>query len=283
MVKILLLILALALPLELGAQTVIIAKHAGAPPGSSYDWASAYKAHYKFESGALTTDTHAVETLTNVGTVVASTTVFKEGAASADFTGSSSQHFYRVDGDLASGFPGKNTGGTQNFLVAGWIRPDGSTMNSVFLSKYYAETNGRSYRIDTVYGTTMNFKILWRSNDDTTTSTKTLTTTDSWPDMAAGWYHFCMWHDSDLNLVGFRVWDDTTSTQYNYSVAHTTGINLSNTPLSIGAIRSSTGYSEGHVDAKMDNVVIYGWADGSTLTEQNIVDKCDSVRGGLTP
>lgn len=81
-------------------------------------------ARWKFESGALTTDSRSTNTLTDVNTVTADTTNFKEGAASADFEAGSTQYFYRTDANLASGFPLKSGESNTTITISTWIRPE---------------------------------------------------------------------------------------------------------------------------------------------------------------
>jgi len=66
------------------------------------------KALWRFENGALTTDSKGTNTLTNNNTVVADTVNFKEGAASANLESSSSQYFSITNANLNAGFPLKD-------------------------------------------------------------------------------------------------------------------------------------------------------------------------------
>ena len=66
------------------------------------------KALWRFESGALTTDTIGSNTLTDYNTVGEDTTNHMEGSCAADFEKSNSEHFVITDANLDSGFPLKS-------------------------------------------------------------------------------------------------------------------------------------------------------------------------------
>lgn len=67
------------------------------------------KALWKFESGALTTDSEGTNTLVaSASPPTADTTNYREGAASALFTSADSQCYSIADASLDSGFPWKN-------------------------------------------------------------------------------------------------------------------------------------------------------------------------------
>lgn len=78
---------------------------------------------YRFESGALTTDSSGNgNTLTDVNTVAEDTTNEKEGACCADFTKANSEVLYRTDANLSSNFPLKSGTSNKKFTISAWIR-----------------------------------------------------------------------------------------------------------------------------------------------------------------
>ena len=82
------------------------------------------KALWRFESGALTTDSKGTNTLTDTsgtGSVTASAT-HQEGDYSADFEESSTQEFTIADGSLDTGFPLKNGDTNKKISVCCWVR-----------------------------------------------------------------------------------------------------------------------------------------------------------------
>lgn len=77
---------------------------------------------YRFENGALTTDSKGTNTLTDNNTVGTDTVNFKQGAASADLELSNSEYFSITDTNLDAGFPLKNGDSTKNISVSAWIK-----------------------------------------------------------------------------------------------------------------------------------------------------------------
>src|SRR3989304_868968 len=101
------------------------------------------KALWRFENGALTTDSKGTNTLTNNNTVVADTVNFKEGAASADFEAGSSQSFSITDVNLNAGFPLKNGDTDKVISVCCWFRLESlpATSNRMTLCAKWDTTN----------------------------------------------------------------------------------------------------------------------------------------------
>jgi hypothetical protein len=263
------------------AQTVLVVKKKGA--AGDYTWSGVKEAEYRFETGAMTTDSGTTNTLVASGTPPGTdTTNFKQGVASASFLIASSQDYTREDAAVAAGFPGKSSTGYQNFLIMGWVRPNASA-NMTVLSKYYTGTANRSWELNIAYVTTSNFRV-YLSGDGTSTAgdnfvSFTFSTVNGGVNLVNGqWYHVGLWHDSNLDKWGLRVYDVTGTTTYNYSAAKTTGIFLSTATFSIGS-RAGTILFTGNID----QTVVYAWADGANPTEQQILDQIDAVRGGTSP
>src|SRR5574343_1702835 len=224
----------------------------GSPP--AYDFSAILRAQYDFENGAaLGEDTTANNLdLTNAGGCTQNTAVEKVGTACLEGDGSSTAYLYLADGDLPAGFPGKNSGGYQNFLITGWYRVDGTGGTLTLISKYYAETDGRSWRLDMVTGAEPDFKLLLSSDGSAATVSYTFTVADGGVQVAANtWYHIGFYHDSTLDRWGLVVWDG--STKYSHTdVTLTTGINLGVAAFAINAARSSGGTPSQQVDGNRD-------------------------------
>jgi hypothetical protein len=99
---------------------------------------------YRFESGAMTTDSSGSgNTLTDVNTVVENTTDVDEGACSADFEGSIGERFLVLNGNLSINFPGKT--GYTDLAISGRFRFEslpGSGLSETICSKW----RGDGYR-----------------------------------------------------------------------------------------------------------------------------------------
>lgn len=82
------------------------------------------KALWRFESGAMTTDSKSTNTLTASGSAPAEDTTNKaEGGCSASFAGDVLRYYERTDADLAAGFPLKTGDSTQQITICAWVRP----------------------------------------------------------------------------------------------------------------------------------------------------------------
>ena len=78
--------------------------------------------HWRFESGAFTTDSSGNgNTLTDNNTVQADAVNYMEGAQSAYFSDANGEFFSRTDANLNADFPLKSGGGT-DIIVCFWIR-----------------------------------------------------------------------------------------------------------------------------------------------------------------
>jgi hypothetical protein len=84
------------------------------------------QAYWRFESGALLVDSgpQSAPNLSQSGTVVADTTIYYEGAASANFNGSG--HLYLSDANLPTNFPLRSTDTTKKFTFSFWLYANGS-------------------------------------------------------------------------------------------------------------------------------------------------------------
>ena len=110
---------------------------------------SSCKALWRFESGALTTDSKATNTLTNNGGTE-ETTNHMEGACAVALASASSQYLNIPDANLVSGFPLKSDDTTKLATFAFWIRPTtvpGSGAYAGMLSKWDWTTRSPVFRI----------------------------------------------------------------------------------------------------------------------------------------
>lgn len=255
--------------------------------GAAFNWSTAKKAEYRMETGALETDSSGnSNTLTAYGDPSAYGTSPPQGSYSCYYDGNDAH--YIVDSSLPAGFPGKGNTGSQNFLIMGWWSPH-MNQNSTIVTKYYATNYERQFEIANAWGTANNFKVLISSLGSSADVSFTFTpATYNGVDLTVDdWYHFGFWHDTTLDKWGIRVWDG--STVYNYSAAYSSGVWIDTTDpyvlpaFAIGARRSSGGTYSTYADGRIDQVVVYSWADGSNPTEKQILDKIDAVRGGTAP
>lgn len=76
---------------------------------------------WNFESGALTTDSQSINTLTNVG-VAEETGDYKQGSGCADFEQAEADYLYRLDANLSADFPFKYGTVNRNFSITFWAK-----------------------------------------------------------------------------------------------------------------------------------------------------------------
>src|SRR3990172_20161 len=105
---------------------------------------------YRFESGALTTDSKGTNTLTSSGSPIANTSDYKEGAASVDLETSTSDFYYINDANLDPQFPLRNGDTNKKISIAGWFKPESLPATSAMrtlCSKYDGAANKRSFMV----------------------------------------------------------------------------------------------------------------------------------------
>jgi len=89
---------------------------------------------WRFESGALGTDSKNGNDLTNDG-VDEDTSDYKEGSCSGAFVRANTDIMYRSDSNLSNNFPLKSGTSNQTFSFAFWIRSDNISLSQVFCAK----------------------------------------------------------------------------------------------------------------------------------------------------
>jgi hypothetical protein len=229
---------------------------------------------YRFENGALTTDSKGTNTLTVVNAPVADTVNYREGAASVDLELDSSQCLYRADADLSADFPLKS--GTTNYTmsITTWVKPESITgVNSRICAKGDA-WNG-----------TETFNLYLAGGDDLYLSVNPAgmgTLVVDWPgvtDMSAGnWYFIAVTLTLTDNwmVATMHIWD-LTNNQSLGGQDDPTGKSsgegppqLTDDPFSIGAVESNPWAL--FFDGLIDEFTVWN----KVLTR----DEIDEIRGG---
>jgi len=95
---------------------------------------------YKFESGALTTDSQGSNTLFMTGTVDANTADYQEGAASAFFSGGSN-YFTQADLDIFA------DGDSNDFTVTCWVLPRDTAATRTIWEQYDIAGDQRGFKV----------------------------------------------------------------------------------------------------------------------------------------
>lgn len=205
---------------------------------------------WKFESGALTTDSIGTNTLTNNNTVLTSTGDYKEGSACANFEGTVSQdHFSIVDANLDAGFPLKSGDTNKKISVCGWFKADAVDGSRGLFSKFSTIPAQRSLSIQ-VSSATFWAGIGYNSGADSEALYSGGTVT------AGRWYHFGFTFDDSDKSWKFVVWDDTAGSKViDGSGTATNNINIEDGPVTIGAVKGELPTS--FFDGLIDEVVVF--------------------------
>jgi len=207
---------------------------------------------WRFESGALTTDSQRSNTLTDNNTVGTETSDYKEGSACADFELSNSEYFSITDTNLDSAFPMKSGDTNKKLSICGWFKPESLSGGAIgVFSKYDSGGDRRCFmlRIDG----TDNFIMYIGYNGGA--SSEALVTAGT---PATGhWYHVGFtFNDSDKSWQ-FVLWDDTAGSKViDASGTAANNINISTAGFFIGG-RDENGGVDYFFDGLIDEVVVF--------------------------
>ena len=226
--------------------------------GNNFSADSNCKALWRFENGALTTDSKGGNTLTATGSPASDTTNYKEGSGSLDLAVTA--YYTRTDTDLDAGFPLKNGDANKKISVCLWMRPHALPVLFNFpVSKWDLATHA-SFAVSLRSTGNIRARISYDgTNVEDKASTATLTINQ--------WYHVGItFQDSDKSYQ-MRIWGDTEAAVVeNSSGTFTNSIFVSTGPLNVGSM-GSTNY-----DGNLDEIVVFD----DILT----ADEIDQIRAG---
>lgn len=215
------------------------------------------KALYRFESGALLTDSIGTNHLSDYNTVRTSELVglYMEGKQSAYFKSSYLEYALITDANLAAGFPLKSTDTTKTFSVCFWFRSTTTSGTAYLINKTSTTSGQKSFA---VYRVGASLRMLWGYSNGTQTTEIVIGNIS-----ANRWYHV------GISLAGgtkpyliYRVWDNVSRRVIYFYQSHP------GTPISVGAapLVIASSYPVGNFfDGYIDEVVIF--ADVKTATE----------------
>jgi len=206
---------------------------------------------YRFEDGALTTDTIGSNTLTNSNATVY-TVAAKEGAGCVDLYSSfETDYMYRADAGLDSGFPGKSGGTIASFSLCYWVwigsAPEEGSYET-FASKWYVSGSAKTWwtGVNTTSGD-MSFKLLSGYNSGASTEIISHGTTA----VIHSWYHVGITWVQSTKAWKMRIWDDTAGALLGGAEATGTATNemsADSAPIIFGNINDLTYESECYLD-----------------------------------
>ncbi|MCK5015643.1 MAG: hypothetical protein KAS32_01110 [Candidatus Peribacteraceae bacterium] len=232
------------------------------------------KALWKFESGALTTDSKGGNTLTDYNTCGTDGADYKEGSQSVDLT--PSEALYITDANLDSGFPLKNSDTNKIISIATWFKLDAQSVYDGIVSKYASGI--RSFILG-CGATATNLSWYTGYNNGDSFEEDVL-----FSSLVTGrWYHIGIAYNNSGSTVdsipdkGYRavLWDDTAG---DYHASTSTGtmtnaINVEDAGLCIGSwLTSGAPTSTYCINGHIDETVIFD--DVLTTTE------IDQIRAG---
>jgi hypothetical protein len=224
------------------------------------------KALWRFENGALVTDSIGSNTLINNSAVSSDTTNFQEGAGSALFDTASAQFFSITDANLDAGFPLKSGDSNLKITICKWFRPDATTSDRALFSKFVSAGTLRSillYKAGDV-----KIKCIISPNGSTV---ETLAHDSVL--VTATWYHITFFFDNSDKSWGIRIRDtsfavvgsDAGGTATN-NIAATTAL------LQIGATEGGTTWTQ---DGNLDEMPVFD----RKLTETESTDIAKGIFG----
>lgn len=217
---------------------------------------------WRFEDGALETDSKGTNTLTPINTPAADLADFKEGAASVVLTNAANKYFTIADASLDAGFPLKSGDATKKVSYCFWykVSTNGSWRN--IFGKWNVTGNKRSLLVANDNGT---LRILL-GIDGTTYQTVV-------PGLTIAtniWYHIAIVIDGVAKTMVVRVWNDTTGAiVLTYSGTFTNALYVTDCAFNIGY---DGNYSTTSPDGKYDEFVVFD----SLLSATEI----DKIRAG---
>ncbi len=250
-----------------------------------FNWATVKAAEFRFEDGALGTDSSgAGNTVTTAAGFTVDTTNYKQGSASAAVNQSTTGIAYLANASLSAGFPGKSSDGNSNFLVMGWARPHEVTTGGSLVGKYYAADTYRSWEI---HINTSYFRVY--SSDDGLSPVSinySFTAANGGLTLEANtWYHFAFWIDETIGQYGMIIYEAVAG-EKKYSAdlpaAFESELYDGLAYFTMGG-RWDGSTANTSFDGNIDQVVIYTWASGSGPTETQIENQVSAVRGGTAP
>lgn len=202
------------------------------------------RALWRFESGALTTDTIGTNTLTNNNTVTEDTTNFMEGSCSASFDPANTEYFNISDTNLNSGFPLKSGDSSPEFTVLCWFNiADSIGSNIACFSKYETTENKRSLLIGTD-GASRNPVVYFGHSNGTGYETKTINHVC----VTGRDYHMAVTYKDSDRSYKMRLWDDTGESVYSSFGTTTNNISVTTAMVAIGSGGTWGQWFDGRID-----------------------------------
>lgn len=220
---------------------------------------------WRFESGALTTDSKGGNTLTDHYTVGTNSTIYKEGFACAEFNNSNSEYFSITDANLDAGHPFKSGDSNKKITFCSWVKGVGTSLATEYLYAKYHTTGKRTFAIVVNTAGKVYMYIGYNSGDSYEPEYLDYVLT------AGNWYHIGVTYQDSDKSYRIRVWNDGDSSVHEATGNTTNNINIEDASVTIGARGDGAGY----LNAKQDELVVFN--DIKSAAE------IDKIRAGTYP
>lgn len=205
-------------------------------------------AHYRFEDGALTTDSFGSNTLTAVGTPAADTGDFKEGSACVDLEYSETDYLKITDAALDAGFPLKAGVTNTFFTYFFWMKQESQATNPMYIvGKYGAVAGDRSFAVLTNINS---LRVYWGYNDGGSSYEWNSTI----PIVNGEWYHIGLSVSGTGKCAYMSVYRDSTgSTTSATSASFPAEVTVGDAEFRVGARAGDTSF---RFDGKLDDLIV---------------------------
>jgi hypothetical protein len=210
-------------------------------PNCLYEW--------RFENGALTTDSIGGQTLTAQGDPSADLVNYMEGAGSVALDGD--DDYYRLDADLDANFPCKNGTSNNVVTVCAWWKNTVTNGGMVF-GKYSASDNRRCFAAQVSDNGADAHKVVlyWGYSNGAAAYGYVIdhvTSTTDWVFLKAVW-------DDPNNVCSGWLWDEADSSITTVSGAPANALNIEDSNWYIGKIGGTSPY---YFTGNIDDVIIF--------------------------
>lgn len=224
---------------------------------NDYSGDSRVKAHWRFEPAGLTTDSISTNHLTASASSPTAASSYHEGSGAADFEDSNSQCFYRLDSDLAAGFPLKSGDTKKQFSVCFWMNLEtlpGSGNWDCIISKYDSTAGKRSFWAGMYYN---RFTVLWGySSGASQYQYDYLYGAAYWG--VGQWYHVGITIDGVAKILYVKIWDEVLQKVVANTLSKPASeLYINDVPLMIGASSNVWPTVTNYFDGIIDDVVVF--------------------------
>lgn len=231
---------------------------------------------YRFESGALGTDTLGNNTMNYVDDVDANATDYQEGAASAYFNSDESDYMTIYENNISADFPGKSESGNTTWSACCWFKntvPRSAGQYTGLLSKMYASDGARAWEVGLNYDSgdghiDVYLAIGYADGNEVETAYHATAIDED------KWYHIGVTFNDSTKKGTIRIWDETGQ--------QIVGTDLDNTFTN----NMYCGDSEFQIGRRCNNTGRDFWGDIDEAVVFNDVlttEQIDMIRNGTYP